>query len=103
MSTAVAPNPDSDVTEDGDLRRLLRDSAAAFARRHGLARARALRETRPGIDRAVWKKMAEQGWLGTVIPENYGGQGLGFAELAVVLEELARTLSPEPMIGCAVL
>ena len=47
--------------------------------------------------------MAEQGWLGILIPENFGGQGLGAAEMAVVVEELARTLAPEPVVACAVL
>src|SRR5262249_5944729 len=48
-------------------------------------------------------EMAEQGWLGILIPENFGGQGLGAAEMAVVVEELARTLAPEPVVACAVL
>ncbi|WP_163769066.1 acyl-CoA dehydrogenase family protein, partial [Providencia stuartii] len=38
-----------------------------------------------------------------IIPEDFGGQGLGFAETAVVAEELARTLSPEPLVASSVL
>ena len=47
--------------------------------------------------------MAEQGWLGIIIPEEFGGQALGFGEMAVVVEELAKTLSPEPVVASSVL
>jgi len=100
MSFAVAHD---DSQDDGEMLRLLRDAAATFARRAGVDRSRALRNTRPGFDRATWKEMAEQGWLGILIAENFGGQGLGAAEMAVVAEELARTLAPEPVVACAVL
>ncbi len=101
MSVAVAH--DEHPSGDGELLRLLRDAAATFARRGGVERSRALRTTRPGMDAAVWKDMAEQGWLGIVIPEEFGGQSLGFSEMAVVVEELARTLSPEPLVASSVL
>jgi len=100
MSSAVAHD---DSQDDGEMLRLLRDAAATFARRAGVGRSRGLRNTRPGFDRATWKEMAEQGWLGILIAENFGGQGLGAAEMAVVAEELARTLAPEPVVACAVL
>src|SRR5579871_591874 len=100
MSIAVAHD---DRQDDGEMLRLLRDAAATFAKRSGVGRSRALRKTRAGFDRAVWQEMAEQGWLGILIPENFGGQGLGAAEMAVVVEELARTLAPEPVVACAVL
>jgi alkylation response protein AidB-like acyl-CoA dehydrogenase len=100
MSIAVAHD---DHQDDGELKRLLRDAAASFAKRCGLARSRGLRNARPGFDRAVVKQLAEQGWLGILIPEHLGGQGLGFAEMAVVVEQLARVLAPEPVVACAVL
>jgi alkylation response protein AidB-like acyl-CoA dehydrogenase len=101
MSVAVAH--DEHQSDDGELRRLLRDAAATFARRGGIGRSRALRATRPGMDADTWKQMAEQGWLGIIVPEEFGGQGLGFGEMAVVVEELARTLSPEPVVASSVL
>ncbi len=101
MSVAVAH--DQNQSDDSDLLRLLRDAASSFAKRGGLPRIRALRGTKPGMDPAVWSQMAEQGWLGIIIPEDFGGQGLGFAETAVVAEELARTLSPEPLVASSVL
>ena len=92
MSVAVAH--DEHQSDDGELLRLLRDAAATFARRGGIERSRTLRATRPGLDAAVWTQMAEQGWLGIIIPEEFGGQGLGFAEMAVVVEELAQDAQP---------
>src|SRR5215218_9737119 len=101
MSVATARN--DEIEGDNELHRLLRDSAATFAKRGGLPRIRALRGTRPGIDRAVWAQMAEQGWLGILVPEELGGQGLGFGEMAVVVEELARILGPEPLVASSAL
>ena len=85
-------------------RRLLADSVADFAARGtDLARVRRLRGTSAEYDRAVWKKMAELGWLGIVVPERYGGLGLGLAEMAIVARGLARALVPEPLTATAVL
>lgn len=47
-------------------------------------------------DAELWKKIAEMGWLGTAIPENYGGLGLGYLELCVIAEEMGRALAPVP-------
>ena len=101
MSVAVDHDANAQ-TDNDDVLRLLRDAASAFARKGGLARSRALRDTKPGFDREVWSQMAEQGWLGLLISEEFGGQGLGFSEMAVVAEELARTVSPEPVTASAV-
>jgi len=45
-----------------------------------------------------WKQLCELGWLGLHLPEEYGGQGYGVPELAVVLEELAREVVPGPFL-----
>jgi len=82
--------------------RMIRDSAAAVAPESaGLARARALRFTRPGIDPAVWRSMGEMGWIGLRLPEEAGGAGLGMAESCALLEELGRALLPEPLVAGA--
>lgn len=87
-----------------DHRSLLRDSVADFvARGTDIARVRKLRGTPAEYDRAVWSKMAELGWLGVLIPEQYGGLGLGLAEAAIVAEGLARALVPEPLTAASVL
>jgi len=45
-----------------------------------------------------WDELASQGWLGIHVPEECGGQGFGFLELAVVVEELARAAAPGPVL-----
>ena len=47
-------------------------------------------------DTALWKAVAEQGWLGAAIPEAYGGLGLGHLELCAIAEELGRAVAPIP-------
>jgi len=55
-----------------------------------------------GYSPALWKKMAELGWMGLVFPEEYGGSGLGPVELAVLLEEMGRALVPAPFLSTVV-
>jgi 3-oxochol-4-en-24-oyl-CoA dehydrogenase len=45
-----------------------------------------------------WKELAGLGWLGLAVAESYGGEGAGLPELAVVLEELGRVVSPAPFL-----
>jgi len=90
------------VGEREDIQRLLRDAAAAFSRPDGVKRARSLRFVKPGLDREAWSRMAENGWLGTLLPEADGGQGLGLSEMRVLAEELARSVNPEPLTAVAV-
>src|SRR5690606_19889813 len=51
-----------------------------------------------GIPRDLYKKMAEQGWLGVVVPEQHGGIGLGTLDLVLLLEELGRVVAPGPFL-----
>lgn len=48
------------------------------------------------FDPDMWKKMAELGWMGLAIPEEYSGSGLGFFDLAIVMEEMGRGLLHSP-------
>jgi len=47
-------------------------------------------------DKALWQGVAEQGWMGAAIPEEYGGLGLGHIELCGIAEELGRACAPIP-------
>ena len=69
------------------------------------ARIRAFRDSkdRVGFSRELWLEMAELGWLGLQIPEDYDGVGLGFFDLCVVLEQTGRELMPEPFISTLLL
>jgi len=83
--------------------RLLKESAAAFAAKESpLTRARGLRGAEPSFDLAFWRKLAEQGWTGLLVPEKHGGFGLGFAEMAAVVEQFAARVAPEPLVPTAV-
>ena len=47
-------------------------------------------------DRALWKEIADMGWIGAAIPEEYGGAGLGHLGVCVLAEELGAALAPVP-------
>ena len=49
-----------------------------------------------GYPPALWRQMADLGWLGMAIPEEFGGQGLPLTYLGMVSEELGRVLAPVP-------
>jgi len=51
----------------------------------------------------LWQKMSEVGWLGLIIPEQYGGSGASFFELVVLLEEMGRACLPGPFFSTVVL
>ncbi|MBS1104692.1 MAG: isovaleryl-CoA dehydrogenase [Deltaproteobacteria bacterium] len=91
------------LTEEQEL---LAKTAGDWVREHSpVTRVRQLRDTNDptGFSRPLWKQMAELGWVGIVFPEQYGGAGMGYADLAVVLEALGRTLAPEPFLSTVLL
>ncbi len=53
----------------------------------------------PGFDRALWSALAEAGLLGTVVPEEHGGLGLGLVELALLLEQAGYAAAPVPVLA----
>lgn len=83
--------------------RLLKDAARDFIRDQApVARLRKLRdEKKNGRDPALWREMAAMGWAGILVPEEYGGSGLGYVGLGVVLEEAGRTLAASPLHSSA--
>ena len=50
------------------------------------------------IDEALWREISELGWPGIALPEEHGGQGLGSVELAILCEEVGRTVAPVPFL-----
>jgi alkylation response protein AidB-like acyl-CoA dehydrogenase len=56
-----------------------------------------------GVTDDFWNKLAEQGWLGLVYPEQYGGAGLGFVDLTVLMEEMGRAVMPGPFFSTTIL
>ena len=89
-----------------DEQTMLRDIARGFlAKNAPIAHLRALRDNRDvdGFSRALWKDFVEMGWAGILVPQDYGGLGLGHVEAGVVMEELGRTLTPSPFLSTTVL
>jgi alkylation response protein AidB-like acyl-CoA dehydrogenase len=56
-----------------------------------------------GYPRALYKQMAELGWPGLIVPEQYGGAGMSFLDLALLLEQMGRAVVPGPFFSSAVL
>ncbi len=83
-----------DFSED---QKLLQQTARNFLAEHSpLSVCREVLESDQPYSQALFKAAAEMGFQGTVIPEEYGGAGFGYLELAVVAEELGRALAPIP-------
>jgi alkylation response protein AidB-like acyl-CoA dehydrogenase len=85
---------------------MLRDSAKAFAEEKlPIAQLRALRakDGVEGFDRAAWKDMAELGFAGVLVPEEFGGSGFGYVGLGQVLEAQGRTLAATPLLSTALI
>jgi alkylation response protein AidB-like acyl-CoA dehydrogenase len=80
--------------------KLLQESARAFfARECSPERVRSLMASETGYDEQLWRGLADQGWTGLIIPEEYGGLGLGLVELAAVAEEMGRACLPSPFVS----
>ena len=85
---------------------MLRDSARGLiSDRAPVSHLRQLRDAKDatGFSRDLWRAFAEMGFSGLLVPENFGGSGLGCVEAGVVMEEIGRTLMPSPFLATAVL
>jgi len=83
---------------------MLAKTVADFAKNESpVERFRKLRDDDLGYDPAVWRRIGELGWLGVPFSESVGGFGGSFIECAIVLENLATTLVPEPYLASVVL
>src|SRR5437899_12215853 len=60
-------------------------------------------DTPEGTTPEFWAKLAEQGWLGLIFPEAYGGVGLGVVDLVVLMEEMGRVVMPGPYLSTVLL
>lgn len=81
-----------------DDQKSLKDQARKFlAEKAGAKSTRqVLNDAGVSYDAALWRAVAEMGWLGAAIPEEHGGLGLGRLEVCVLAEELGRALAPIP-------
>ena len=64
---------------------------------------REMEEDERGYPDELWRQMSSLGWAGVPFPEVYGGTGGDFLDLAVLLEEMGRSLAPSPYFSTVVL
>lgn len=88
-----------------DDQKMLAKTVADFAKKESpVERFRKLRDgDGAGWEKSTWKQMGELGWLAVPFPESVGGFGGSFVECALVLEQLGKTLVPEPYLASVVL
>jgi len=83
---------------------LIRDAARdLLARECPGAHVRAMESDAKGYSPALWQSMAELGWMGLALPEEYGGVGSGFLELCLLVEEHGRYRMPSPFLATVAL
>jgi alkylation response protein AidB-like acyl-CoA dehydrogenase len=84
---------------------MLRDSARGLiSDKAPVSHLRQLRDSKDatGFSRELWATFAEMGFAGLLVPEEFGGSGLGCVEAGIVMEEIGRTLMPSPFLSTAV-
>ncbi len=87
------------LTED---QQLLKDQASTWAREESpVAKFREMRDSgnEQGFDAGTWSQVAEMGWAGVLVPEEFGGVDMGFLTFGVVAEELGRQLVASPLVA----
>jgi alkylation response protein AidB-like acyl-CoA dehydrogenase len=85
---------------------MLRDSARGLiSDKAPVSHLRQLRDAKDavGFSRELWKTFAEMGFSGLLVPEEFGGSGLGCVGAGVLMEEIGRTVMPSPFLSTAVL
>jgi alkylation response protein AidB-like acyl-CoA dehydrogenase len=83
-----------------DEQQAIRATAKDFlAARYKSDRIRELADSETGFEQSDWDEMAELGWTGLALPEEWGGQGLGIVDLAVLFEEMGYALAPSPLLS----
>src|SRR6202165_2628816 len=80
-----------------DEQKQMRDEARKFlAEKCSPKAVRVVLDGKEPYDRELWEGLAEMGFLGGAIPEEFGGAGAGHLELCVIAEEMGRALAPVP-------
>ncbi len=87
-----------------EIQQMLKNSAQEFLSQEcPLTLVRELEEDPRGYTEELWRQMVGLGWTGLAFPEQYGGTGGSFLDLAVLLEEMGRALVPGPFFSTVVL
>ena len=76
---------------------MLLDTAGEFCKTHAsIELVRAGIEDDTSVKSEVWKEMADLGWMGIIVPEEYGGLGLGLSDVVPIVESMGRNLMGSP-------
>ena len=87
-----------------EVQQMLRTSAREFLSQEcPLTLVREMEEDARGFTDELWGQVSGLGWTGLAFPEQYGGTGGSFLDLAVLLEEMGRSLMPGPFFATVVL
>lgn len=87
-----------------DMQRMLLDSAERLVGdRYSLEHRRALRDRHDGFDAGAWASFAELGWLALAVPEEKGGLGGSFDDVAVLMTAVGGRLVVDPLVSNAVI
>ena len=87
-----------------EIQQMLKNSAREFLSQEcPLTLVREMEEDERGYTEELWRQIAGLGWTGIAFPEQYGGTGGSFLDLAVLLEEIGRSLTPGPFFSTVVL
>ncbi|RJP56801.1 MAG: acyl-CoA dehydrogenase [Deltaproteobacteria bacterium] len=92
---------DFDFSED---QVMIIDSARKFLEKEcPKDKVRELKEDEKGYDPELWSRMAEMGWMGLILPEEYEGTGMDFFDLTILMEEMGRNILPAPFFDTVAL
>ena len=87
-----------------EVQQMLKSSAREFLSQEcPLMLVRVMEEHELGVTEDLWRQISSLGWTGLVFPEQYGGTGGDFIDLAVLLEEMGRSLLPGPFFSTVIL
>ena len=83
---------------------MLKESARSFLEEKCPKEAqREMLRSEKGYSPEIWREMASLGWQGLYFPEKYGGSGMGFTSVVILLEEMNRVLLPSPFFSSVIL
>jgi len=88
---------DFSLTEEQEMLRIL--ARDFLAKECPKAKVREMDKDGKGYDPQLWRSMAELGWTGLIFPEEYGGMGVSFMDLVILMEEMGRNILPGPFFS----
>lgn len=89
----------ADIVFTDEQQQLLQIAETFSADKSPIETVRSRQEAEQVLEPELWQEIADLGWLGIAIPEEYGGSGLGLGEVITIVEPMGRYLFSSPMIS----